>query len=239
MPCEILEQHAPHSNPPPGHVVLKQWRRSGCTEMLVPCEAAPDAGMLPAPGTSRLLARGRAFSAPSSTAWPQMTAAYLCSPGLIRCPASPSKIQFYGRSTHCSPSCCNTGPQMPSLLSSSARKASIHSIASLLHGTATRLAGKKTSKRPIACTQLIAKSCFTFESKSITRFDRRSRGHLNCLILPFSQSSVCSAFCFSKNTWLPAITDFGCVAPDAQKLTADCLKKVSSLNYGERGKRER
>lgn len=70
----------------------------------------------------------------------------------------------------------------------------------------------------------------------ITRFDQRSRGHPNCLIFPFSPSSVCSAFCFSKNTWLSAIASFGCVAPNAQKPTADCLKKVSSLNYGKSGK---
>lgn len=73
---------------------------------------------------------------------------------------------------------------------------------------------------------------------SVTRFDQGSRGHLNCLILPFSQSSVCSAFCFSKNTWLLAITYFGCVAPDVRKPTAECLEKVSSLNYGKRAKRQ-
>lgn len=193
--------------------------------MLIQCEAALAAGMLH-PERPAFCHRREYFRHLSSTARPLMTATYLCPPGLILCPASPSKNYFMALGSqhwlfsvllpYWSPDALSV------VLLSQETLHTFHSITAAWHSHSS--CREKTSKHPIAYTQLTTKSCFTFESKSITRFDQRSRGH-HCLILPFSQSSVCSAFCFSKNTRLPAVTCFGCVAPDTQKLTADCLKK--------------
>lgn len=78
----------------------------------------------------------------------------------------PNPILWHsGLSTHCSPSCCNTGSQVRSLVFSSHRKAlyTFHSTTAAWHSHSS--CGEKAHKHPIAYTKPIAKSCFTFESK--------------------------------------------------------------------------
>lgn len=109
-------------------------------------------------------------------------------------------LQASGCGAHCSPSHCYAGPHLPSLSLSSPCKSYIRFMPSHLHGT-------RTQKHPIARTQFIFKSCSTFKSKwlassassDLTRDHEATLTVWYCLFF-FFQSSVCSAFCCSKNT---------------------------------------
>lgn len=134
--------------------------------MLVQCEPALAAGML-SPEHPALCHQRQYFQQLSYTARPQMTATYLCSPGLIVCPASPSKTCFRAlRSWHL---------LFPVLLRYWFPDAlsvvllpwetlyTLHSITAACHSHSS--CREKATKHPTADTQLIAKSCFMFESK--------------------------------------------------------------------------
>lgn len=136
-------------------------------------------------------------------------------------------LQASGCGARCSPSHCYAGPHLPSLLLSSPCKSSVRFMPSHLHGTHTR-------KHPIARTQFIFKSCFTFKSEWLasSASSDLTRDH---------EATLTVWYCLFLN--LPFVLHF--VVPripriltvqHSWKVTADCLKKISSLSYSKCGK---